>query len=130
VSASLVGLVLCGPFLVVVGERRQVLRYRHTSQRDGMRRLSSAALMELGGWVLLVVRDGQPAVLQLGRRRAVVKRLRLDLVSVLIPWGSEVWGLLGLLLRFLRLEGVVTDSPVPELGQQKGGLLSALATGY
>jgi hypothetical protein len=95
-----------------------------------MRRLSSAALMELGGWVLLVVRDGQPAVLQLGRRRAVVKRLRLDLVSVLIPWGSEVWGLLGLLLRFLRLEGVVTDSPVPELGQQKGGLLSALATGY
>jgi hypothetical protein len=102
-----------------------------------MRGLSSARLMELGGWVLLVVRDGQPAVLQLGRRRALVKRLRLDLVSVLIPWGSEVWGLLGLLLRFLRrewvwwrLEGVVTDSPVPELGQQKGGLLSALATGY
>jgi hypothetical protein len=50
-----------------------------------MRGLSSARLMELGGWVLLVVRDGQPTVLQLGRRRALVKRLRLDLVSVLIP---------------------------------------------
>jgi hypothetical protein len=89
--------------------------------------------------VPLVGRDGRPAVLQLGRRRALVKRLRLDLVSVLILRGSEGWGLglLGLLLRLLRrvwvwwrLEGVVTDSPVPELGQQKGGLLSALATGY